>query len=58
MQLNEKHMRTVKMFNATYLRACFHHKKRIRKKNYARARYMMRRGNQISRREWNKFMKK
>lgn len=58
MQLNEQHMRMIKMFNSTYARACFHHKKRVRKKNYARARYMFRRGNQISRKEWENMLKK
>jgi len=55
MKLDSKHMRTIKMFNASYSRACFHRKKRVRKKNYKRARYMMRRGNQISRKEWKKY---
>ena len=58
MQLNQQHMQTIKMFNACYSRACFHHKRKVRKKNYARARYMLRRGNQISRKEWNKYVKK
>ena len=49
-------MKTVIMFNKTYIRACFHHKKKIRKKNYARAQYMLRRGLlQISRKEWKKY---
>ena len=58
MQLNEQHMKTIIMFNKTYQRACWHKKHRIRKKNYARAWYMLRRGNQVSRREWNKMFKK
>ena len=33
--------KNVKQFNNTYARACFHPKKRVRKKNYARARRMM-----------------
>jgi hypothetical protein len=58
LKLDEQHIKTVIMFNKTYQRACWHKKKRVRKKNYARARYMMRRGNQISRKEWNKVFKK
>ena len=47
------------MFNKTYQRACLHKKKKVRKKNYARAQYMVRRGLlQISRQEWNKMFKK
>ena len=57
MQLNEQHMRTIIMFNKTYFRAWHHPKHRVRKKNYARAYYMLRRGNQISRKEWNKYVK-
>lgn len=58
MQLNEKHMRTIKMLNATYSRASWHKKKKVRKKNHARALYMLRRGNQISRKKWNNLIKK
>lgn len=50
-------MRTIIMFNKTYFRAWHHPKHRVRKKNYARAYYMLRRGNQISRKEWNKYVK-
>ena len=31
MQLDEKHMKTVIMFNKTYQRACWHKKKKVRK---------------------------
>lgn len=56
MQLNEQHMKTIIMFNKAYHRACWHKKKRVRKKNYARAQYMLRRGLlQISRKEWKKY---
>ncbi len=59
MQLNEQHMKIIVMFNKTYQRACWHKKKRVRKKNYTRAQYMLRRGLlQISRKEWNKMFKK
>jgi len=34
-------IKETKMFNKAYIRACFHHKKRIRKKNYLRARKMI-----------------
>ena len=44
MNFNEHHMKTIIMFNKTYQRACWHKKKRVRKKNYARAQYMLRRG--------------
>ena len=58
MQLNEKHMKTIKMFNQAFYRSCFHKKRKIRKKNRRRALYMLRRGNQISRKEWRKYIKK
>ena len=49
-------MKTVIMFNKAYQRACWHKKKKVRKKNYARAQYMLRRGLlQISRKEWKKY---
>lgn len=56
--MDENHMKTVIMFNKTYARACFHHKKKVRKKNYARAQYMLRRSSQITRKEWNKMIKR
>jgi len=37
----KKTNRYIKLFNQTYLRACWHHKRKIRKKNYRRAQYMM-----------------
>ena len=37
MKLNISNAQSVKMFNHTYMRSCFHHKRRVRKKNYARA---------------------
>lgn len=55
LKFDEKHMKTIIMFNKTYQRACWHKKKRVRKKNYARAQYMLRRGLQISRKEWKKY---
>jgi len=59
LKFDEKHVKTVIMFNKTYQRACWHKKKKVRKKNYARAQYMLRRGLlQISRKEWNKMFKK
>lgn len=37
MKFNINNPKLVKMFNATCMRAWFHKRKRIRKKNYARA---------------------
>ena len=34
-------VKTIKMFNACYTRACFHHRKKTRKKNYHRAKRML-----------------
>ena len=58
MQLNEKHIKTIKMFNRAFYRSGFHKKRKVRKKNRQRALYMLRRGNQISRKEWRKYIKK
>lgn len=58
MQLNEKHIKTIKMFNQAFYRSCFHKKRKIRKKNRQRALYMIRRGNQIPRKEWRKYIRK
>ena len=37
MKLNMNNPQSVKMFNHTCMRGWFHHKRRVRKKNYARA---------------------
>ena len=37
MKLNINNSKSVKMFNHCYQRACFHPKRRVRKKNYKRA---------------------
>ena len=59
MIFNEQHEKNIIMFNKTCQRAWWHKKKRIRKKNYARAQCMFRRGLlQISKQEWNKMFKK
>lgn len=41
MKININNYKSVKMFNRCYQRACFHHKRRIRKKNYKRATDML-----------------
>lgn len=58
MQLNEKHMKTIKMFNQAFYRTCFHKKRKIRKKNHQRVLYMLRRGKQIPRKKWREYFKK
>lgn len=59
MQFNEQHMKTIIMFNQAYHRARWHKKKRVRKKNYARAQYMLRKGLlQMPRKEWEKYFPK
>ena len=51
-------MKTIIMFNKTCQRAWWHKKKRVRKKNYVRAQYMLRRGLlQLSRKEWKKYLR-
>lgn len=37
LKLNINNLKSVKMFNHCYQRACFHSKRRVRKKNYKRA---------------------
>lgn len=37
MKFNVNNPKSVQMFNHCYQRACFHSKKRVRKKNYKRA---------------------
>ena len=41
LKVNINNIKTVKMFNATYSRACHHKKHKIRQKNYKRARRML-----------------
>lgn len=41
MKLNINDDRSVKLFNNTYSRACWHRKRRVRKKNYRRARRLL-----------------
>ena len=41
MKVNINNPKSIKMFNRCYQRACFHHKRRIRKKNYKRAKDML-----------------
>ena len=41
MKLNINNPKSVKMFNNTCMRGWFHHKKRIRKKNYHRAQKLL-----------------
>jgi len=55
MKLTMDNVKLIKMFNSCYFRAGRHPKKRIRKKNYARALYILRRGNQITRKKWREL---
>lgn len=41
MKFNINNPKLVKMFNATCMRAWYHKRKRVRKKNYARAQRML-----------------
>ena len=41
MKFDINNLKFVKMFNATCMRAWYHKRKRIRKKNYARAQRML-----------------
>ena len=41
MKFDINNPKSVKMFNHTYMRGCFHHKRRIRKKNYHRAQKLL-----------------
>lgn len=41
MKLNINNSKSIKMFNHCFQRACFHSKRRVRKKNYKRATNML-----------------
>lgn len=41
MHLNYNNIESIKQFNACYSRACFHYKRKVRKKNYFRAKRMI-----------------
>ena len=41
MKLDINNYKSMKMFNNCYARACHHHKRRVRKKNYKRAQNML-----------------
>ena len=41
MRLKYNNIESIKQFNACYSRACFHCKKKVRKKNYFRAKRMI-----------------
>ena len=41
MKLNYSNIKSVRMFNQTCERGWFHHKRKIRKKNYARAQRLL-----------------
>lgn len=41
LKINVNNPKTIKMFNATYMRSCWHRKHKVRVKNYKRARRML-----------------
>lgn len=55
MKLTLDNIKLIKMFNKCCFRYCWHHKRKVRKKNFARAQYILRRGNQITRHAWRKY---